>query len=157
MRCSIWWRSCLCSGLVRPRGLKGLRGGARGLSLSPAGSLVYVCQMGEGFGFRQLSNFSRGKKKSKKLVSTPSQRRNNFFFQYVSEPAGQNSCCSAITQLSPIIAWEGRDVADLTAVAFNCCDIALWQLFGHNRFVLRKPPVGAQQDGGMFKIGKIHL
>ena len=57
-----------------------MQGGDRGLSLSPAGSLLsHVSQMGEGFGFRQLSNFSRGKKKSKKLVSTLCQTRTNFF------------------------------------------------------------------------------
>ena len=61
---------------------------------------------------------------------------------------GQNSCCSATTQSThPIIASEGRDVADLTAVTshwtavtshcdtellshrtvtLNCCHIALW-------------------------------
>ena len=84
---------------------------------------------------------------------------------------GQNSCCSAITQSSPIIASEGRDVADLTAVALNCCDvalsqwtvvalkwcdIALWQLLVTIDLSFESH-LWWRNRRGMFKIGKLRL
>ena len=122
-----------------------MQGGDRGLSLSPAGSLFYVCQMGEGFGFRQLSNFSRGKKKSKKLVSTPSQTRNNFFFNMSLSLPVKIVVVQQSPSCPPLLHQKGGTLqiwllSRSTAVTSRCdsfsvtidlsCENHLW---GHNR------------------------